>query len=226
MEARIAQAGRGPRIVIADEDPLVRMVLRTTLEREGFVVVAECATARGAVDETLACRADLLVLDWFLPDGDAVEVIRKVGAAEPHIPVVVLTASHDEKAPLRALLAGAAGFLTKDVAMSGFGRTLRAVLEGEAGISRRLGGMVLERLRAIPENRIGTRPVRSPLTAREWEVLDLLCESRSTEEIAATLVLSVETVRSHVKHILRKLGASSRAEVVAQAPQLRKPRPS
>jgi DNA-binding NarL/FixJ family response regulator len=224
MGSPSAEAAVGaPRIVIADVDPLVRMMLRATVEREGFVVVAECATVREAVEKTLAHRPDLLVLDWSLPDGDAVDVIRNVRAADPRIPVVVLTATQDEKAPLRSLLAGAAGFLRKDAVMSGFGRTLRAVLDGEAAISRRLVRTVVDRLRALPADQIGTRPVRSPLSAREWEVYDLLCESRTTEEIASILVLSTETVRTHVKHILRKLRVSSRVEAVAMAPQLRTP---
>jgi two-component system nitrate/nitrite response regulator NarL len=80
---------------------------------------------------------------------------------------------------------------------------------------------LVEQLRRAPEGRGGLRPVRSPLTPREWEVIDLLSESKTTEQIAEDLVLATETVRSHVKNILRKLGASSRAEAVAAARRMR-----
>jgi DNA-binding NarL/FixJ family response regulator len=226
MERQGAEGLHGPQVVVADDDPLVRIVLREAIQREGFVVVAECGTVRDAVSLTLSRRPDLLLVDWSLPDGDALEVIRKVSATDPRIPIVVLTASPDERAPLRSLIAGASGFLSKDAVMNGLGRTLRAVLDGEAAISRRLARSVVDRLQAFPANQIGTRPVRSRLSAREWEVFDLLCESRSTDEIADILVLSTETVRTHVKNILRKLDVRSRREAVELAPLLRKPQSS
>ena len=214
---------RVPSIVIADDESLVRMVLRNTVEAEGFDVAAECATVQDAIELTLAHRPDLVLIDWSLPDGDPVDAIRAASEVRPPIPVIVLGAEHDGRAPLRSLLAGAAGFLYKDAVLSGFGRTLRAVLEGEAGISRKLSGVVVDRLRGVTPGKLGTRPVRSPLSTREWEVFDLLCQQRSTDEVAAALSLSPETVRTHIKNILRKLGVSSRAEAVALAAELRKP---
>jgi NarL family two-component system response regulator LiaR len=122
---------------------------------------------------------------------------------------------------LLGLRAGAAGFLTKDVDINVVPRALLGALEGEAVISRRLGMRLVERLRHAPDGATGLRPVKSPLTPREWEVIDLLYEGRTTDQIAEILVLSTETVRSHVKHILRKLDARTRAEAVAIAQQMR-----
>jgi DNA-binding NarL/FixJ family response regulator len=211
------------KVLIADDDPLVRRVLRDTLEKNGVTVIAETGTGRETTELVLHYQPDLLVLDLLMPDGDGIDVIRRVRSAGDQIPIVVLTASEDEEAAMLALRAGAVGFLSKDLALSDLPRTLRKVLEGEAAISRRLGRALIERLRTLPDGQIGVRPVRSALTPREWEVLDLLCAGRSTDDIASNLVLSIETVRSHVKSILRKMGVGSRAEAVAMAPRMRTP---
>ncbi len=95
-------------------------------------------------------------------------------------------------------------------------------LAGEAAISRSMGTLLVEKLRQRPAQALtGMRPVRSNLTAREWEVLDLLCERKTTDQIASELYLSSETVRSHVKAILRKLGVNSREDAVAIANRMR-----
>src|SRR5438093_1140231 len=103
-------------------------------------------------------------------------------------------------------------------------RAIRGVAAGEAAITRRLSAKLLQRFRLLAEGAEGMRPVRSELTPREWEVLDLLCADASTEAIAGELELSIETVRSHIKHILRKLGVHSRAEAVLAADQIPRPR--
>jgi DNA-binding NarL/FixJ family response regulator len=135
--------------------------------------------------------------------------------------IVLLTSADEEDMGLLGLKAGASGFLSKDVEIDSVPRALMSALEGEAAISRRLSMRLIEHLRHAPEGKAGLRPVKSPLTPREWEVIDLLYEGNSTDEIAAILVLSTETVRSHVKHILRKLNARSRGEAVAIAQQMR-----
>jgi DNA-binding NarL/FixJ family response regulator len=100
-------------------------------------------------------------------------------------------------------------------------RVLRDVAEGGAAVSRTLTADLARRLRELPEAPVGMRPVKSVLTTREWEILDQLCLGQSTSEIAATLVLSIETVRTHVKNIMRKLKVHSRAEAIEAAERLR-----
>jgi DNA-binding NarL/FixJ family response regulator len=135
--------------------------------------------------------------------------------------VVILTSAHDDETGLVGLRAGAAGFLTKELDVDSLPRELEAALGGEPAISRRLTMRLIEHLRRAPNGGAGLRPVKSPLTPREWEVIDLLAESKTTEQIAESLVVSAETVRSHVKNILRKLDARSRVEAVRIAQQMR-----
>ena len=119
------------------------------------------------------------------------------------------------------LRAGASGFLCKSVGVDALPRALRCAKDGEAVVSRQLTMRLIEGLRRVRVDGAGMRPIRSPLTPREWEVLDLLCQERSTDDIADALVLSVETVRSHIKSVLRKLGVRSRQDAIKAAARLR-----
>ena len=149
---------------------------------------------------------------------------EKRGEADPEEPgicIVILSSTEDQEVGLMGLRAGASGFLAKSVGVEALPRALRGAKAGEAVVSRRMAMRVIEGLRKVREDGSGMRPVRSRLTSREWEVLDLLCDGRSTEDVADTLVLSAETVRSHVKHVLGKLGVHTRAEAVEAAERLR-----
>jgi DNA-binding NarL/FixJ family response regulator len=133
----------------------------------------------------------------------------------------MFTMGQDRAGEVRALRAGAAGVISKDVSIESVARALRAVLDGEAAISRRLTMHLIELIRRTAANGAGFRPVKSDLTSREWEVLDLMCAGASTRQIAGALLLSEDTVYSHSKSILRKLGVHSRGEAVIAAERLR-----
>jgi two-component system, NarL family, response regulator LiaR len=135
--------------------------------------------------------------------------------------VVVLTGSRHEDDALRSLRAGASGYLSKDLNLESLPRAIVAALNGEAAVSRALVMRLVEDLRRDGSGRAGLRPVRSPLTSREWEILDQLSASRTTDEIARSLVVTAETVRSHIKHLYRKLGVHSREEAADVARSLR-----
>ena len=213
--------GAAIRIVLADGDPLARRSIRDALQADGIMVVAEATSGREAVELSAFYRPDAVVMDAQLPVTDAVEATRIIHERSPAICVVLLASTPDDTLGLRALRAGAAGYLGKDVDPDVLPRVLRGALEGEAAISRRLAMQLLESYRRAPRGGAGLRPVRSELTDREWEVLDLLSEGAGTEDIARTLVLSTETVRSHLKNLYRKLGVRSREEAVEAAHRLR-----
>ena len=209
------------RIVIADGDPLVRRTLREAFRDEEMTVVAEATSAAETVELTTFYRPDVVVVDEQLPDGGGLEATRRIHATSPTTRVVLMSAAPDDALGLRALRAGAAGYLSKDFEPGVLPRVLRGVAFGEAAISRRLAMLVVEADRRAPRGGAGLRPVRSPLTDREWEVLDLLASGARTEEIAQTLVLSTETVRSHLKNLYRKLEVRSRQEATEAAQRLR-----
>ena len=213
--------GAGIRAVLADGDPLARRTIRDALQRDGIMVVAEATTGREAIELVGFYRPDAILIDVNLPVVDGVEVTRTIHDRSPQICIVLLASAEDDELALRALRAGATGYLAKDVDTALLPHVLRSALEGEAAISRRLAMSLIESYRRTPRGRTGFRPVRSELTDREWEVLDLLSTGARTEEIARTLVLSTETVRSHLKNLYRKLGVRSREEAAAEAHRLR-----
>jgi DNA-binding NarL/FixJ family response regulator len=216
MDARL-------RAVIADDDPFARRVIKDVLQRAGVIVIAEARDGRQAVELTLHYRPDVVVMDVVMPELDGITATRQIRRQLPEQLVVVLTGagSDDHELGLQALRAGASGFLSKDLELEALPRALEGLRQGQAAISRKLTLALIERLRETPNGSSGMRPVKSPLSAREWEVIDLLKESKTADEIADELVLSPETVRSHVKNILRKLGVHSRQEAVAAADRMR-----
>ncbi len=209
------------RVIVVDDDPLARRTIKETLKRDGILVVAEGHDGREAIELCLQHRPDVVLMDIVMPELDGISATRRIVKEVPGQLVVILTSGDEEELGLLGLRAGAVGFLSKDLEIDVLPRVLRGASDGEAVVSRRLGKRLLEHLRRLPEGGPGMRPVKSTLTPREWEVIDLLHEGKSTEEIARALVLSSGTVRSHVKHILRKLDARSREEAVAAAERLR-----
>ena len=159
-------------------------------------------------------------MDYMMPELDGIEATRRIYDQDTNIRVILLTGAGDESLGLRGLT-GAAGYLSKDMELASLPRALRGSLDGEAAISRRLAMHLVQHYRTAPTGGMGLRPVRSSLTDREWEVLDLLSGGASTDDIARLLVLSTETVRSHLKNLYRKLEVRSRDEAVEAAVRMR-----
>jgi two-component system, NarL family, response regulator LiaR len=208
-------------VVVVDADPLARRAITETLRRSGrFTVVAAASDGVEGLELGRHYRPELLVTEAVLPRIDGLELTRRLAVAAPQVRVVFLTVSPEDDLAIAALRDGANGVLSKQIDPAALVRALVGVIAGEAAISRRLTTKLVERLRLLPEAGRGVRPIRSPLTTREWEVLDLVAGGATTRGIADTLVLSDETVSSHLKNIRRKLGVSSRAEAVESARQL------
>lgn len=212
----------GPaRVLIAAADPLVRRALETVLTGPAFELVHETASAESALSAAREQAPHVALIDVILEDGDGLAVAERIVREAPDTRVIVLSASDDDQKALRALRAGARGYLRKDIELDALPRAVNGVMAGEAAISRRLSMSVIEELRRTPAMGPGLRPTVSELTPREWQVLDLLTTGASTADIAVDLVLSPETVLTHVKNILKKLGVHSRRDAIMQAERLR-----
>jgi len=203
------------RILLVDDHPLTRSALSGLLTQHGFDVVGEAEDGSAAVQRAVELAPDLVLLDLSMPGVDGLTALPRLREAAPHCEVVVLTASETEEKLLGAIRAGAAGYLLKSEPPERIVDFLRGVADGEAALSGAVARRLLEQVRANGGRGSGVPDsIAAVLSARELEVLLLLDEHLSTDEIARRLFISEHTVRSHVKSLLRKLRVSSRREAL------------
>jgi DNA-binding NarL/FixJ family response regulator len=202
------------RVLIVDDHPLTRNALSALLEQHGFAVVGVAADGAEAIAAARRLLPDLVLLDLSMPGVDGVTALPGLRESAPGCEVVVLTASGTEENLLGAIAAGAAGYLLKSEPPERIVDFLRGVARGEAALSGAVARRLLEQLREDGRRTGVPQSIARALSARELEVLLLLDEHLGTEEIAKRLLISEHTVRSHVKSLLRKLGASSRREAL------------
>jgi DNA-binding NarL/FixJ family response regulator len=211
-----------PRVLVADPDRLARRALTDSLRMDGgFAVIGQASDGVEAVELACHYRPDIVLVATSLTGLDAVTACERIVSRTPQTRVVMLATSADLDLEMRAVRAGASGFVIKSAEVATIKRALGIVGAGHAIISPELTGVLVDRLRRTPADGTGTRPVKSALTNREWEILDLMCGQMGTREIADALFLSPETVNSHVKNVLKKLGVHSRAAAVEAASMLR-----
>jgi DNA-binding NarL/FixJ family response regulator len=188
----------------------MRARVREALEAGGFEVCAEAPDAVRAVEIALECRPEVVLLDIHMP-GNGIRAAKEVSEQLPEAAVVMLTQSRDDADLFDALRAGAVGYLLKDMDTDRLPDALRGVLAGEAAIPRTLVAQILETFRTPKVRRFGRKSKQAQLlTAREWEVMELLSEDLSTEDVAARMFISPTTVRVHVSSVLRKLRVKDR----------------
>ena len=207
-------------VVVVDHDSIVRRAIVGALAEGDITTVGDTALGREGVQLVARLAPAVVIVDPELPDIAGLDFISAVRQTAPNTAILLLTTVDDDDFAIRALREGASGFLSKRFSLDALARIVRSVGAGEAVVTRALTMRLIERLRAMPETGAGLRPVRSTLSSREWEVLDLICAGAGTREIALDLDLSIETVRSHVKRILRKLGAHTREEAAEMAARM------
>jgi DNA-binding NarL/FixJ family response regulator len=209
----------GPvRVIVVDDQALVREGLTTLLETTTDIKpVAIAADGEEAVALCARHRPDVVLMDLRMPKLDGVEATRRIRAAQPDTEIVVLTTHADEASILEALQAGARGYLTKDAGIAEIARAVHAAADHQA----LLDPVVQSRLIAAASAgaRLAPPPPNLPdqLTPREAEVLSLIARGLSNAEIAAALVVSQATVKTHINHVFAKIGARDRAQAVHYA---------
>lgn len=207
-------------LLIVDDHEVVRQGLAAMLgRRPGFHVVAEAGTVAEAVAAARKFRPDLVVMDVRLPDGSGIEACREIRAEMPDTRVVMLTSYPDEDAVLSAIIAGASGYLLKQVRARDLVAALEAVGRGESLLDPAVTGRVLERIRRIAT---ADQPDElAQLTSQEQKILLLVAEGKTNKQIAAEVFLSDKTVKNYVSSILAKLNLERRAQAAAYMARIR-----
>ena len=202
------------RVLVVDDHFVVRKgVCALLADAEDILVVGEAGDGRQAVEEAARCAPQVILMDLNLPEIDGVEATRRILAAQPEVGVVVLTSADVEGEVLTAIQAGALGYLAKTSQRHEFLAAIREVAQGEAWLPPRLTRKLLTHLQ---EPRAGTGTT-DPLTGRESQVVSLLARGWSNRRISRELEIAEVTVRTHVSHILDKLGVSNRVEAALHA---------
>jgi two-component system response regulator DevR len=206
-------------LLIVDDHEVVRQGLVALLARRPeFQVVAEAGTVADAVAAAHRFRPDLVVMDVRLPDGSGVEACREIRSDLPETRVVMLTSYPDEDAVLSAIVAGASGYLLKQVRARDLVAALEAVGRGESLLDPAVTGRVLDRVRKIATG--GQPDELAQLTDQERKILLLVAEGKTNKEIAADVFLSDKTVKNYVSSILAKLNLERRAQAAAYMARL------
>lgn len=205
------------RVFLLDDHEIVRRGLRDVLEAEGFEVVGEAGTAAEALARIPATSPDVAVLDVRLPDGDGVQVCREIRDRRPDLPCLMLTSFADDEALFDAIMAGASGYVLKQIRGADLVEAIRQVAEGKSLLDPTATARVLERLRhgSADDERL------AQLTEQERRILELLAEGLTNRQIAERMFLAEKTVKNYVSNLLAKMGMQRRTEAAVYAARLK-----
>jgi DNA-binding NarL/FixJ family response regulator len=207
------------RVFLLDDHEVVRRGLRELLESAGDIeVVGESGLAVEAAARIPALRPDVAILDGRLPDGSGIDVCREVRSVDPSINALILTSYDDDDALFAAILAGAAGYVLKQITGHDLLDTVRRVAAGQQLIDPSLTARVLERVRSGEPS----TPELAELTDREREILGLIAEGLTNRQIGERLFLAEKTVKNYVSSLLAKLGLERRTQAAVLAAKLLK----
>ena len=196
-------------VYLLDDHEVVRRGVRELLEAEGDIkVIGESGLAEEATRRIPALRPDVAILDGRLPDGSGVDVCREVRSIDPQIAALILTSYDDEDALFASIMAGAAGYILKQIRGHDLVDTVRRVAAGQSTLDPAVTAQVFERLRHGPE----ADPAFERLTGQEQRILELISQGLTNRQIAGELFLAEKTVKNYVSSLLSKLGLSSRTQ--------------
>jgi DNA-binding NarL/FixJ family response regulator len=202
--------------LVEDDEPIREEFARMIGAELGLRLLAATGSCAEARRSFAAAKPDVALIDLGLPDGDGTDLIAELAASSPHTSVLVVTIFGDEAHVVRALQAGAHGYLLKDTPTTEFGRAIRAVCEGASPLSPQVARYLLKRF-ARPAVQDGGPKLLEPLTPREQDVLKAISQGFSVPETARRLDVAPSTVAAHIKSIYGKLSARSRVEALNRA---------
>ncbi|MFD8413096.1 MULTISPECIES: response regulator [unclassified Streptomyces] len=219
----MSEVSEGPvRVFVVDDHELVRRGLYDLLDAEpDITVVGDAATAAQALARGPALRPDVAVLDVRLPDGDGVTVCRELRSRVPGLACLMLTSFDDEEALLDAVMAGAAGYVLKQINGSDLLSAVRAVAGGRSMLDPATTARLMSALRGPEPQEQPADPRLAGLSERERAVLDLIGEGLTNRQIAKRLYLSEKTVKNHISRLLGKLGVERRVQAAVIAAEVR-----
>jgi two-component system response regulator DevR len=202
-------------LLLVDDHEVVRVGLSTLLSREETIdVVGEAGSVAEAVSRAAALRPRVILMDLRLPDGTGVDACREILSTAPATRIIFLTSYSDEEAVMSTVLAGAAGYLLKDIGHAALVRAVHASAQGERILDPKLEGPLLEDVqRAIDDNKPGGDP--ESLSPQERRILSLVVEGQTNKEIAVALGLSDKTVKNYLSNAFQKLRVKRRAQAAA-----------
>lgn len=201
------------KVLIVDDHEVVRLGLSTLLSRQQELeVVGEAGTAKEAVDKARALAPDVVIMDIRMPDKNGIEACREIRETDPKIKVIMLTSYADEDALFASILAGASGYVLKEIGCRSLVEGIITVGRGGSLLDPGVTGKVLDKVRTLAR---GLTAAHDKLNEQEKKVLALIGEGKTNREIAAELHLSEKTVRNYVSSILAKLNLSNRAQAAA-----------
>lgn len=204
-------------VLIVDDHQVVRQGLRTFLELHADIaVVGEASDGAAAVALALRLAPDVVLMDLVMPQVDGIAATRQIKAQQPAVKVIALTSFAEDDKVFPAIQAGASSYLLKDVTPDDLVEAIRAVYRGEARLHPDIARKLMEQVAQQPLLRPPT-PALADLTEREREVMRLVAQGRSNQEIARELVISDKTVKSHVSNILSKLDLADRTQLAIYA---------
>jgi two-component system, NarL family, response regulator DevR len=215
----MTESTRAIRVYLLDDHEVVRRGLRDLLESDGDIeVVGESGLAKEATSRIPALRPDVAVLDGRLPDGSGIDVCRDIRSIDPTIKALILTSYDDDEALFAAIMAGASGYILKQIAGTDLVDAVRRVAAGQSLIDPSLTARVLERLREGPR----ATSELAALTDQERRILELIAEGLTNRQIGDELFLAEKTVKNYVSSILSKLGLERRTQAAVFVTKLLK----
>ena len=203
-------------IMVVDDHEVVRMGIKNLLSRNPMLsVVGEAGTLQEALERAATLQPDIIIMDVRLPDGSGVEACHRIHQDYPDIKIIMLTSFPDEDVVIESILAGASGFVLKEIKGNSLVEAVEKVSRGESLLDSTVTGKVLEYMKTSKDKKNKEDDLSQVLTPQELKVLALVAEGKTNKEIGEKMFLSGRTVRNHLSRVMHKLNLSNRAQAAA-----------